>query len=648
MGNKPDSVWTSSQLISSLTSKAQVFIFAYAPDKKTLLAWSDNATDILGVKDADISRDGNLFLRHVHPDDRFVLLNDLEVALQEQSDYRATYRWIRPDNNELRWLHCRGSVMQKEKEAIFEGVILDLTPEFTGHIARIAGPDSISTILAAFPTMVFTLDKDLRIIRLNRPPSMQEFNFADSAFDFENFKIGHLFPSSFSNQKHNQFFLDDFYEILENKKNYYRTRLESQGAVFNLEAFPLKEKNIIEGLLVIISDITENVKLERDIAKLNKTEGLRLLASGVSHNFNNSLQAIIGFASSIRSNPGNQELVLNSSQAIIDSVNRTSELARQLFSFDDSSKELLSAVDVNLAVMAAAHKVEDLFSSGFKVVVAFGNPAPAVANQEKLVSAIVEIIKNSKENCKTNDSLAIRTLQVALEENQIQGLSKGNYAKIVISDSGHGMSKYTEERCIEPFYTTKNIDNIAGINLKGQGLGLTQAYTITREFGGILVVDSEKGQGTNVSFFLPIHSQYAASINSEDLFKIPENLTPEVMIVDDDLTVLQTSKQIMENSNFSCIVAEDATRALDLCKQYKNSLKLVLIDSLIPGINGATLLRRLKKVSKDIKAIGFSGASSEFSKQLMDAGVITVLRKPVDPTVLKDAVASAIRSKKAA
>jgi CheY-like chemotaxis protein len=630
MVSKPETVWTSSQLINSLTNKAQVFIFAYAPEKKTLQAWSGNALEILGVKDADISRDGNLFLRHVHPDDRFVLLNDLETALKDNSDYRATYRWIRPDNNELRWLHCRGKVIKDGDDALFEGVIFDLTPEFTGHIARIAGPDSLSTIIAAFPTMVFTLDKDLRIIRLNRPDSMLGFNFADPSFDSENFKIGRLFPTCFSSQNNHQYFLEDFYEIMENRKDYFRTRLESHGndkkwhgkngAVFNLEAFPLKEKNLIEGLLVIVSDITDNVKLERDIAKLNKTEGLRLLASGVSHNFNNSLQAIVGFASSIRSNPENPDIVISSSQAILDSVNRASDLAHQLFSFDDSSKEIMTSVDVNLAVMAAAHKIEDLFTSGVKVAVAFGNPSPAIANQDKLVQSIVEIIKNSKENCKINDTLTIRTVQVSLEDNQVQGLKRGNYAKITVSDSSHG-----------------------------KVLTLTQAYTTAKEFGGILLVDSSMNQGTNVAIFLPIaDDEFKSKANSPSLFKIAPDIEPEVLIVDDDFMILQTSKEIIESSNYKCIVAENAKRALDLFKEFQHSLKLVLLDSLMPGVNGATLLRRMKKINPDIKAIGFSGASTEYTKQLMDAGVITVLRKPVDPDLLKSTVGSIISAKEAA
>src|SRR4029077_15698437 len=110
--------------------------------------------------------------------------------------------------------------------------------------------------------------------------------------------------------------------------------------------------------------------------------------------------------------------------------------------------------------------------------------------------------------------------------------------------------------------------------------------TTAREFGGILLIDSKKGQGTNVSIFLPIaDDQFKTNTAQQDIFFVPEGLQPEVLIVDDDLTILQTSRQILESSNLKCIVAENSKRAIDLFRQYQDSLKLVLIDSLMPGVN---------------------------------------------------------------
>lgn len=640
-------VWGNSDLIALLTSQTGIFLFAYSPKSKSLVSWSDNSELILGVKDVAIAHDANLFLRHVHSDDRFLLLNELDSALKGNSPYRATYRWLRPDNNEVSWLHCRASLVKRDDEMIFEGMIIDLSGEFTGQLNAFAGPDAISTVLAAFPTMVFTLDSDFRILRLNRPTSMFGFKFGDVLFNLDNFKIGRSIIDCFPNPLQKNQIKNILSELLEGKKNYLRSRISQEERVFSLELFPLIEKEIIEGILCVVSDVSEIVSLERELAHLHKTEGLRLLATGVSHNFNNALQSIIGHASIIRNHPKNIQLITESSQSIIETVQRASELSRQLFVQEEPSQSVLVPVDVNLAAMAAANRTEDLFTARIKVSIAFGTPAPVMANQEKLVNAFSAILKNSRESMSIGGTLSIRTYQVYLGSEEIQGLSAGSYAKITISDSGTGMTNHVKERCFDPFFTTKEKDAETGINLSGGGLGLSKAFATAREFNGLLVVETQPGFGTSISMYLPVLN--SALIRVENNQPLINNAPyPDILIVDDDLMVLQTAKQILEDANYSCIVAEDSRRALALFTRYKRNLQLVLIDAIMPGIDGPTLIRRIKRINQEIKIIGFSGAPTATTDLLLEAGALQVIRKPVIPEVLKKIVRELLGNQAAA
>ncbi|MCO6431631.1 MAG: response regulator [Deltaproteobacteria bacterium] len=635
-------------LVQSLTSTAKLFIFAYSPRARSLITWSDNAPSILGVKDTTIARDANLFLRHVHDDDRFLLLTDLEEALKGGREYRATYRWIRPDNNELRWLHCRAAITQRDEESLFEGIILDLTDEFTGEIAHIAGPDSIATLMAAFPTMVFTLDRDMRILRLNCPDNMREFTFGDQQFHRENFKIGRTFLDCFKDGSKRRHYEEFLKEISSGASQYHRERIVSMELVYCLEIFPLLQRGTIEGFLFVVSEISELVNLERELAQLHKTEGLRLLAAGVSHNFNNSMQSIIGHATIIRNHPNNAQLALDSAQAIIDIVNRTSELSRQLFISEESSKNLLVPVDLNLAAMSAANRVEGLFSSSLKIAVAFGTPAPVVATQDKLVTAIEALIKNARESMPQGGTLSIKTYQAYISENEVAGLKSGSYAKLAISDSGSGMSEAVKERCFEPFFTTKDKDPHTGVSLSGSGLGLSQAYAILRELNGMLTVESLPGFGTTVSVYLPSKDDSEDAERRSSLFSIEPGSAPDVLIVDDDLMVLQTAKTILEDAGLTCVVAEDSTRALSIMNKFRRELQLVIVDAVMPGMDGATLLRRIKRINHSIVALGFTGAPSESLQKLLDAGAVQVLKKPVDSDTLKSTVCQALQSQQAA
>ena len=297
------------KLVETLTSRSALFLFSYSPKYRTLVSWSDNGEQVLGVKDIAIARDGNLFMRHVHPDDRYLLLTDLERALKGEGIYRATYRWIRPDTNETRWLHCRAGLSSYESEKLFEGIIIDLSKEFTGEIGCIAGPDSVQSVLSAFPTLVFTVDRDMRLLRINRKRDDKVFNFGDEEFKLDHFRIGKPLLSCFSNEDHVRAYRQIMESLLEGKTSHYRSRIALEESVYSLEISPLTNRGIIEGLLFNVADISESVRMEREIADLQKAEGLRLLAASVAHNFNNALQGIIGQASILVNHADKTDLV---------------------------------------------------------------------------------------------------------------------------------------------------------------------------------------------------------------------------------------------------------------------------------------------------------------------------------------------------
>lgn len=649
IGDSDGIVWSGAGLVGTLADRAGFFLFSYSPTLRSLLSWSSNAEGVLGVKDASIAREGNLFLRHVHPDDRFLLLTELEKALKGEAAYRATYRWVRPDNKEVRWLHCRASLTEQGGESLFEGVIIDLSAELTGSIGKLAGPDSISTILAAFPIMVFTLDRDLRLMRINRPSGAHSPTFGDTGFDTSQFKVGHSILDCFSDGHQRTHFQEVMNQILDGLLPSHSARVFQDNTVQSLEIVPISEQGAIEGLLCMMSDISEIVRLERQLADLQKAEGLRLLAAGVAHHFNNCLQSIIGQASVINSHPQDQQLAIQASQSIMETVNKASDLSRQLYVFEDTQRGSLTPIDVNLAVMAAANRIEDLFTSGFKVGVVFGNISRVAARQSELVEAVEAVLRNAKEAMAGRDngvgSFSIKTYEVQLRDFEVADLKAGAYAKISIFDSGQGMPEETIRRCFDPFFTTKEHDPHTGISLAGSGLGLSKAFTIVREFSGSMTVESQPGLGTTISIYLPIGVPSQAPAQAS-LIERPQR--PDILIIDDDLLVLKTISAMLQDMGYSCVTAEDYSHAVNLTKSYSHSLQLVLLDAVMPGMDGAAVLNKLKKINKDLAVIGFSGASQDQTKPLLEAGALRILRKPVDPQTLKEVVRQTLQAKQAA
>ncbi len=633
-------------LIDTLTFRARIFLFSYSLKFKSVVSWSDNSAEVLGVKDFAIARDGNLFLRHVHPDDRYLLMTDLENALTQKKEYRATYRWIRPDTNEVRWLHCRAGTSEIKEDSLFEGMIIDLSDEFTGEVSQLAGPDSVAAILSAFPAMVFTVDRDMRLLRVNRSRIKEGFNFGDLSFKSEQFRIGRPLLASFGDKDLKDHYNKIMQELIDGKTDRHRSRISLGDGVYSLEIHPLSNRGVIEGLLFTVSDITESVRLEQHLSQLQKVEGLGLLAAGVAHNFNNALQGILGQAAILVNHPENAALVRQAGNTIMDIVDRSSELTRQLIVFNEKSSGASSSADINTVAMAALAKVQNLFGSGIKIAVTFGSTPKVRAEEEQLVEVIEAIVKNAKESipteAKSTSSITLRTSAVTLRDTEVNDLKAGYYAKISISDSGRGMPESTKTRCLEPFFTTKEHDPATGVGIKTSGLGLSKAFAIVRKLNGGITLESKEGAGTVVSIYLPAIEKIDPSHQAFD----PDPavvINPEILVIDDDRMVLETIGTLLRDLNYRCVVADDANRAFGLLRAHQKSLKVALLDAVMPGMDGAAVLKELRRLSKDLKVIGFSGAPSEQTRPLIEGGAIEVLKKPIGPEKLRAALDAALR-----
>ena len=640
-------------LIELLALTSEFFVFSYSPSLKSLITWSDNAKSILGVDEGRIARDGNLFLRHVHLDDRYQLQNDLESALEGKTAFRATYRWIRPDRNEQRWLHCRAVLNKSNATEIFEGIILDISDELAGPLKYFSGSESLHSVLSALPGIVVILDTDLRITRLSQPSESKDFGFGDFSFKHDFFKVGQSFMSCFSDSQLVSQIQNITNSIFSNQTKGGSFRVFEKGRSYKVDFFTQNASQMpatlhedhLDGLVCVVSDVTELVHLESRVADLQRAESLRLLSAGIGHHFNNALQTIIGQATIINSHASNTELVRSASDSIVNCSLKAAELTRQLFSNIEKNSNTLHPLDPNLALTDALNKVDDLLKSGFEVAVVLGQLPLVKSNYEAIRAVFEAILKNARDAMRgkfvDKHHLSIKTYATELKDHQISHLNAGIYAVICITDSGVGMDAQTLSHCLDPFYTTKEPDPLTGINLHGAGLGLSQSFSIIRSYGGSIRVDSQKPLGSCVEIYLPADlSQLSDSDNKiSNSAVLDENFVfPRVLLIDDDQLVSSTVQAMLKELNEECLVADNYGMALSYMKRFENSIELVLLDAILPASDSSIILKRLKQLKASLKIIGFSGATEEHTQALLNAGALEILEKPVQVSTLKELI----------
>lgn len=612
-------------LIETLIQRAHGFLFAYSPTLRTLVSWSDNAPEILGVKDVVIARDGNLFLRHVHPDDRYDLMKALEVGLRGEAPYRVTYRWIRPDKNETRWLHCRAELVAPENGnvALFQGLVLDLTEEISERTMP-GGAPSLPAVLQAIPGNLILLDRDLRIV-LTHLESTAVFPLGEELLQAEDLCTGRELIEYLPNTANREQYRTILSEMLEQRLPHYRERIATKKGLLDEAAYELKINPVVMqarvvGILLSAKNLTDQRALEEKIAQLQRNEGEIQIAASVAHNFNNALQSILGQATVLRNHPEDQTLVRKAGQSILDIVEESSDLARQLMSFGRHDTPL-TTFDLNIAVMSAIHQFPELFSAGIKVTVAFGSPGKIRADQHTFSELIGAIVRFAWDDAQKNTQplvLSIATAPLTIEEGGSTLLPHGKYAELSIKStlphdtliSTNGTHESATHALISPT--------------------IVALRTRAKQSNGVLEVHSN-GDGTiKIGLYLPSVDSVAsvAKVTNETPL-----YAPKVLVIDDDRMVLETIEAMLNDFGIPVVGTNNAQAALKILRQSP-SIQTVLIDAVMPGADSATLVRELQIQTPTLVVIGFSGATAEFTTPLLNAGAVEILSKPVSAETL--------------
>jgi PAS domain S-box-containing protein len=249
-------------------------------------------------------------------------------------------------------------------------------------------------------------------------------------------------------------------------------------------------------------------RFEAKMANAVKMRTAGLLASGVAHNFNNILQAIMGQVSLIQLHAKGSTSIIQAGHTIQDSAMRGATLVRQLLSFASKGSSKRVAIEVARFLTESRSLYESLL--GREISLSVDSQAPegtaVSADQSQLQQVVTSMLVNARDalagTAHGEVDISVHAVVVRASELAID-LTPGSYVRIDVRDNGIGMSTENQLRCFEPFFTTKNVDRDTGVGLSGSGLGLAAAYAIIQEHGGAITVHSKEGDGTIFSIYLP-------------------------------------------------------------------------------------------------------------------------------------------------
>lgn len=386
-------------------------------------------------------------------------------------------------------------------------------------------------------------------------------------------------------------------------------------------------KENLTGIVGTLKDYTEQYHMERQLNHASKMSALGTLTGGISHDFNNIVQAISGY---------NQLLMFKKKEtdpdwkhlASIDHLtNRATDLIKQLLLFSRKTESKLAPLNLNEEIQKFCTLLINTLPKTIEVNMSLADDLRCISGEaSQLGQVIMNITLNAKDAMPEGGLISICTENITINDPSYCTafqIKAGEYVRLRISDTGCGMDKETLRHVFEPFFTTKEVG-------QGTGIGLAVVYGILKNHNGYVFCDSEPGRGTTFDFYLP-------ALNVMVLEGIRETAgTPElyggretILLIDDEPHLLETGHELLTLSGYQVLAAASGEEALPVIREHKIGISLVILDLMMPGMGGLKCLSEIKKLVPNMKVIVASGYSANIKTQeLLEQGASAFIQKP--------------------
>ncbi len=417
---------------------------------------------------------------------------------------------------------------------------------------------------------------------------------------------------------------------------YEKTIRSKKGKLNYLEvsASPVKdEKGEVTHLVFVSRNITERKRLEEQLRHSQKFESIGLLSGGIAHDFNNILTAIIGYANLLQMKIDKESPLSRYVQQIITSSDRAAELVKNLLAY--SRKQIINPVnlDINTPIRNVEGLLKRLLEENIELHMNLsGDSLMVMADPIQIEQVLMNLATNARDAMPKGGKLIIETNRCMIDEDFIERFGYGRigkYAKISVTDTGEGIDKQILGKIFDPFFTTKEVG-------KGTGLGLSMVYGIIKQHKGFINVNSEVGKGTSFVIYLPLSESVQNDTTlpeKKQSITLGQNGGETILLVEDEDFVRDMHTEILKNYGYKVFKASDGEEALEIFKEHKDKIRLVLTDIVMPKKNGWDLLQDIRKINQGIKVILISGYSQVLSDKsmLLNNNETYFIQKPISP-----------------
>ncbi len=471
--------------------------------------------------------------------------------------------------------------------------------------------EKFRTALEAYPDPVIIYDREGRMIYFN-PAFTEVFGWLDKDSADQNAQDSILLKDLFKDRQ----MLDRLMSgqpLAATETKMYSGKGEVIPVIVSGGIFR-DENGQPSGRIINIKDISEYKKMQDQLLRGQRMESIGTLAGGVAHDFNNILMGIQGNVSLLLFDMRETDAAWPKLKTMEKYIQQGANLSRQILSFARGVRHETKPVDINEVVQKTLDLLQRTHKEISIEIDCQKDVYPVIADQTQIEQALMNLYVNACQAMTTGGVLKIGTKNVYPGQRHVKsvGQSENKFVQISVMDTGIGMDNNTRERIFDPFFTTKEMG-------KGTGLGLASVYSIVKNHGGTIEVYSEKGKGSRFEILLPSTDSPARREfpSMEPIVKGTET----ILLVDDEEMILEIGGEILKKIGYRVLQANSGQKALDLYRHHQDEIDLVILDMIMPDMDGKQVYDRLKQIYNGVKVLVSSGFS-------MEGTLENVLEKP--------------------
>lgn len=485
--------------------------------------------------------------------------------------------------------------------------LIDITLQRKAEMALRDSEERFRSVIQSSPMGIHTyvMDADERLILTGGNPAAEEILGVDHGP-----LVGKTIGEAFTG-------LEDT-EIPEKYREVCRS-----GVPWHLEEFPYDRngaKGIFEAyafrtapgaMATMFQDISDRKRVEEEHHDLEdklhhaqKMEAIGELAGGIAHDFNNLLMAVQGNAEllAMGTQAGSEEAALTSQ--IVSASRRAADLTRQLLAFARKGQRRVLPVDLHVVLTEVMQLLRHGIDPRVTIVPDLrADGATIVGDPSLLQTAFMNLGLNARDAMPDGGELTFATRNV--EDTLLPSDEGAGWIEVRVTDTGEGIPREIQHRVYEPFFTTKTMG-------RGTGLGLAGVYGAVQTHGGTISFDSEPGQGTSFRMVFPLtDADAAAAVPVETSTVIAGKGC--VLVVDDEDAVLAFTKRTLERLGYTVTTCDDGASAVRHYAEHHARIDLIILDLIMPGLNGADAAREFRRINPEAKILIASGYSRDAS-----------------------------------